>query len=355
MNHSRNYSVKEIAALAGVSAGTVDRVIHNRGNVSDASREKVEKVLEKINYRPNLQVSSIGTKRQITLLAVLPTATSGYWEQLKSGIRSAQLELGHIDLRLRFLHYDQFDVFSCRSVYEDALAQSCDAMLIGPTFLDETAQFAAMLDSRGTPYVYVDAMIPGTDPLAFFGPDSTTLGQMQARLLMNEVEKGKEIVIMRARRRGDESSSNSLMRYNSFREYMRQRSPGTVVKECIYDVSDRAASEAAFDRLFAESAAGIGGIAVFNSRSYIIARYLKAKGIRDVKLVGYGMIDKNVNYLREGYISYLISERPDRQGRLALKAILEYIIYGHRHNTINCTPLDILISENVDNYLGSLE
>ena len=58
----KNYKIKDIAAMAGVSVGTVDRVLHNRGDVSEKSRKKVEQVLEKILYRPNLLVSSIGVK-----------------------------------------------------------------------------------------------------------------------------------------------------------------------------------------------------------------------------------------------------------------------------------------------------
>ncbi|HQB28933.1 MAG TPA: LacI family DNA-binding transcriptional regulator, partial [Paludibacter sp.] len=49
--------IKDIAKLAGVSAGTVDRVVHNRGNVSAKSREAVEKVLKEVNYRPNIHMS----------------------------------------------------------------------------------------------------------------------------------------------------------------------------------------------------------------------------------------------------------------------------------------------------------
>ena len=40
----QNYTIKDIAQMAGVSAGTVDRVLHNRGDVSQKSKEKVQKV-----------------------------------------------------------------------------------------------------------------------------------------------------------------------------------------------------------------------------------------------------------------------------------------------------------------------
>jgi LacI family transcriptional regulator len=39
----KNYTIKEIARMAGVSAGTVDRVLHNRGSVSADKEAKGEK------------------------------------------------------------------------------------------------------------------------------------------------------------------------------------------------------------------------------------------------------------------------------------------------------------------------
>ena len=42
---AKQIKVKDIAQMAGVSAGTVDRVLHKRGNVSAKSQEAVEKVL----------------------------------------------------------------------------------------------------------------------------------------------------------------------------------------------------------------------------------------------------------------------------------------------------------------------
>ena len=38
--------IKDVAELAGVSVGTVDRVLHNRPNVSEDARKKVEKALK---------------------------------------------------------------------------------------------------------------------------------------------------------------------------------------------------------------------------------------------------------------------------------------------------------------------
>ena len=42
--------IKDIAKMADVSVGTVDRVIHGRSGVSEASRKRVEEILKQLDY-----------------------------------------------------------------------------------------------------------------------------------------------------------------------------------------------------------------------------------------------------------------------------------------------------------------
>ena len=46
-------TIKDIAERAGVSSGTVDRVLHNRPSVSKKALAKVKTALEELNYEPN--------------------------------------------------------------------------------------------------------------------------------------------------------------------------------------------------------------------------------------------------------------------------------------------------------------
>lgn len=351
----KQYRIKDIAKMAGVSAGTVDRVLHNRGEVSPKSREKIEAVLAQIDYKPNLYVSSIGVKKKISIVVVLPSFTpGGYWEQIEKGIKHAMYEFSYINLKIKFLHYDQFDLYSCREIYGQALNTPCDAVLIGPTFTDETLQFAYRLETKGIPYVFVDVPIANANPLAFFGPDSYTLGQIQAKLLIESMDKNKEVVMLRTRRIGDEPSTTSIIRRSGFLAYIREHHPQIKALDVSYDISNNGKNAETFDTLFREHP-NIGGIVVFNSRAHIIASYLKQKKIQGINLVGYGVIAKNIASLKEGYITFLLSERPDKQGYSGIKTILEYKLFGKKGEMINYTPVDILIKENVDYYVHNNE
>ena len=63
MTEDKRITIKDIAQLAGVSKGTVDRVIHNRGEVSEASRQKVLEVAQRIGYKPNIYASLLASQK----------------------------------------------------------------------------------------------------------------------------------------------------------------------------------------------------------------------------------------------------------------------------------------------------
>ncbi len=110
--------IKDIAEMAGVSAGTVDRVLHNRGNVSEPARLAVEKVLEKVNYKPNIHVSALSLKRRYKIVVATPEASHGeYWESIHNGIRHAIEEYENIKMESLILTYNQYDIYSCKKKF----------------------------------------------------------------------------------------------------------------------------------------------------------------------------------------------------------------------------------------------
>ena len=84
--------IKDIASLAGVSEGTVDRVLHKRGDVSAKSQEAVKKVLEEMNYTPNLFARSLASKKQYRFVSIIPEyLPEEYWERVDKGFDKAAI------------------------------------------------------------------------------------------------------------------------------------------------------------------------------------------------------------------------------------------------------------------------
>ena len=60
-------TIQDIAARAGVGAGTVSRVINDHPNVSDATRAKVLKAIEDLNYRPSFSARQMRTGESLVI------------------------------------------------------------------------------------------------------------------------------------------------------------------------------------------------------------------------------------------------------------------------------------------------
>ena len=91
--------------MAGVSAGTVDRVLHNRGDVSVSSREKVQKVLDDIDYHPNMFAIGLAAKKRYHIVCIIPYYIEhDYWHAVAAGIDRAAQELRPFNVGVSYLY-----------------------------------------------------------------------------------------------------------------------------------------------------------------------------------------------------------------------------------------------------------
>lgn len=86
---------KELAKLAGVSAGTVSNVISGMPGVSEHARKKVLDAIRALNYQPNLIARSLKTNKTYTLGIVVPDITIPFYPKVIRGAESAAREAGY--------------------------------------------------------------------------------------------------------------------------------------------------------------------------------------------------------------------------------------------------------------------
>ena len=214
--------IKDIAALAGVSEGTVDRVLHNRGDVSEKSREAVTKVLEEMNYSPNLLARSLASKKNYRFVCLFPSFQPGdYWESVDKGFNQAALEFLHHNVHIEKEYFNQFDNQSFVSVYESVLKTEPDAVFIAPIFRNETISFINDLNNLAIPYSFIDSMIENTDFNTYYGQNSFQSGYIAAKLLLSSMPSGCQIVVIRTKRKGS-VSNQTLSRSNGFSRFIQE-------------------------------------------------------------------------------------------------------------------------------------
>lgn len=340
--------IKDIAAQAGVSAGTVDRILHNRGNVSKETRIAVEKVLKQMDYKPNIHLSGLSLKKTYKIVITTPHASHGeYWESIHNGIKEAIDQHESINIKSIFLTYDQYNIYSCQNVFAQILALSPDAVIIGPTFKDETIDLANKLSEKNIPFTFVDSMVKGTSPLAFYSANHYIIGYLMCKLLKSLIPETSDIGVLQAIRIGDQSANTSILRREGAYEYLSEINFPNKTHNIQFSFYEAHNNEEKM-RDFFSMHKNVKGVIVLNSRGNVVANFLEQNKINDIKLICVDLTKPNIAALKDGKINFLIDQNPDYQGYMAMKTLLEFLILQVKPKIENYLPLNIVTKETID-------
>jgi LacI family transcriptional regulator len=69
-NEPAYVTLQDVAALAGVSIKTVSRVVNNQGEITEATRQRVQAAIDELGYRPNVLARSLVNRRTDALAVV---------------------------------------------------------------------------------------------------------------------------------------------------------------------------------------------------------------------------------------------------------------------------------------------
>ena len=347
---AQQLTIKQIAEKAGVSVGTVDRILHNRGSVSAEAKKAVQAVLEKYEYRKNLHTSAVAFKKtgkSIKLAAVIPFSNEGeYWWLIKEGLDRGLKEYNDISISCQYSYFNQLDSYSCTKAFDEILCGDFSAVIIAPTFVEETRDFCAELDKRSIPYIFVDGTIPESNPIATYMANQDSCGRLMARMIDAFTPCGG-VAIFLPKRVGSLMSNNSLARKESFINHYASINPARPLSECYYTV-DNPQSSTAEMREFLDNNPDIKGIAVMISTGYVVSDALSAIDRDDIVVGGYDITLGNERCIKDGTLTFVINQHPEQQGFNAIESVLHYLIYGTLDYTIpDQFPIDVVLKENI--------
>jgi len=79
-------TIYDVAREARVSMATVSRVVNGNQNVKPETRNKVNEVIKRLNYRPNAVARGLASKRTTTVGVIIPDISNVYYSQLARGL-----------------------------------------------------------------------------------------------------------------------------------------------------------------------------------------------------------------------------------------------------------------------------
>ncbi|MCL1928722.1 MAG: LacI family DNA-binding transcriptional regulator [Treponema sp.] len=338
-------TVHEIAELAGVSIGTVDRVLHKRGRVSAETKARVESIIEQYHFTPNPIARRLKLNRPYRFCTLTPRRDqdAGYWGQIIEGIERAAREIRTLGVETEIAEFDRYDPLSFKKISDSIRAGKPDGLLFAPIMPKRTKSFVEWFCTEKIPIVFVDSDIPETSPLCVIGQDPLSGGYLAGRLLhLFAGTISEPVVVLDAH--GDDY--HITRRRDGFLNYAKKNGFPVIVKE----YSDYEDSEISVEEItmFLRKHRHLSGLFITNCMAHRVAEAMSRMWSKShpFLLIGYDLIPDNRRLLHEGRIDAIISQRPEEQGREALLTLFRSVVLEQTVESRREIPLDVYIREN---------
>ncbi len=348
-NKNSPIKIKDIAKVANVSAGTVDRVLHNRSDVSEKTRQKVLKIIEELGYKTNIIAKTLASKNQFILSVIIPEDDqySNYWKKPLVGILKAEEELETFGVKINKYFFNISNISSFETESKLLIQENPNAVILAPIFKDQALRFADKLVDKNIPFILLDSNLEKKNKsIGFVGHDSVQSGMVAAKLIFDRTKNKDNILIINLL--ANHNNINHLsIRSEGFRSFFAKKDKmGSLIEMNIHDLNAIDINKK-LQHVF-NDLSQIKGIFVTGSRVHIIAKFLKDQAIdQDIVLVGYDLLAKNIDFLKNDTIDYLISQNPIEQGYQSVMKIFQSAILQEKPDKINYLPIDIIIKENL--------
>jgi LacI family transcriptional regulator len=345
----KNIRILDIAKKAGVSIGTVDRVLHARGEVSDQTKDKILKIISDFDYHPNILASSLASKKTIIFASLIPWAPDkdSYWSKPQEGIDKAVGQLQHYGIRLRQFHFKMEDPETFSQAAEKILEISPDGVLIAPWAKRESLKFTQELDRRFIPYVFIDSNLKEANPISFIVQNSVQSGYLAAKLIDYGIISQSNILLIHITK--DLQNANHLLQrekgFMNYFETVKNKSHRIIVIEVPLDEIEISNNL----KTCILELKTIDAVFVTNSKVHQVAGFFD-KFARRPKIIGYDLISKNLNLLLQSKIDFIINQKPEFQGYVAVNLLFDQIVRKEKVKSSNYTPIDIITKENIEYY-----
>jgi LacI family transcriptional regulator len=309
----RKPTMKDVAALAGVTPATVSRVLSDFPAISEATRSKVRQACEELNYVPDLAARGLSGHTTHTIGLIIPDVSNPYFSGLAEAIEQTAYDSGYRLVLTNSLRNPDHEL----QVVNSVLAQQVDGVLISAYSPDSQARASALLGSL--PCVFLGN---NHGPACSFVEADNALGAYEAGQYL--LRLGHRDILFLGGRTGSRTLEQRLAGFRraleeagvagrestapadaqSLRQWTRQRA-----QELLQDPQNRPGAVVAYSDMLAMQ----------------VMEAAEACGIRipeDLSLLGFDNI--SFGALPRIHLTS-VSQRKFRQGRLAVERLLEKI------------------------------
>ena len=317
--------IPEIARMANVSIGTVGRALLGRKGVSQSTRQRILSLAEAIGYRPNLAARALSKARtHIRVGVCIPRELHYYFDQLRDGILDEARCFEHLGIELSLRYTEHLGVGEADRVSE-LVAEGVQTIILAPGEPEGLVPVINEAESKGIRVICVDSDVQASSRSTVVSVDAKVSGSMAAELMGRFLDPCAEVAMITG------MSNVELHRQKAagFCELFPQLCERGKVVEVVDTLDEE---DDPMRKCFAllERRKSIRGIYVRTGNCLPICRAISVLGlVGKVVLITTDLFREMIPYFENGAIQASINGRPYLQGQLAMRLLVDHLVWGH--------------------------
>lgn len=319
----RPTGIKEIATALGISIGTVDRALHARPGISPKTLAKVLKKAGELNYRPNVAARSLKLNRRLRIAVHLPHQIASFFDPLREGIRAAAIASIGVSVDLEFRTYPYIGKGDIELLEAD-IGREYDGIILTPGNPAKFDPLIRRLTGKGTPVVCVASDAPRSGRLASVTVDAGISGAIAAELFSRTLKKSGSVATIT----GDLNTLDHAEKLKGFAAALATLAPHLSLRPAI-ESHDRPMDAARATTALLDHKPRPAGIYISTANSLPVLRALEERNALDqIQVIATDLFPELVSFLESGRILATLYQRPSKQGKAALDALVSYLRDG---------------------------
>ncbi|HAF84996.1 MAG TPA: transcriptional regulator [Sphaerochaeta sp.] len=331
-------TIKDIAREAGVSRGTVDRVLHNRSGVKPEVSQRVRSIASEMGFSPNRAGKVLAARKQpIRFGCLLPSIGNPFFDDLMMGFHLAEKELADFGVSVDILQVKSFDKDIHLKAIAKMKANNYQGLCITSIDVPEVKEAIDAIIASGVPVVTVNTDITATGRMCYVGPDYYHGGRTAAGLLSMITQQELSLLVVT----GSFNIKGHNERIKGFTEGLEEHGiPFEVVctLESLDDdnhafvMTERCLEKNPMINTIFIAAGGVKGVC------NAVTDKPRQKPIR---IMSFDDVPATKALVKQGVISFTLCQEPRQQGYVSIQKLFSYLMSEGK------TPLEDTITKTI--------
>jgi LacI family transcriptional regulator len=321
--------IHRIAEMANVSIGTVDRALHGRGGIKEATRKRILQIAQQIGYSPNLAARALSVAKASAKIGVcVPQEIRFFYDQLWSGIsdeaaRFEQLGMKFIQRPVRNL--GEGDEHAVKELMQSGV----DGILLTAGNPKGLTPLIDDAEEKGVRVVCVSTDAPESRRSGIVCVEPHLNGSLAGELMGKFLPPESRVAVVA----GMLTTEDHRKKTEGFTEtFLRQCRGGEVISVIEGHEDPEESFQKTSDLL--RRFPGLDGLYVNTVNCLPVCRALVEAGSGGrTKLITTDLFAEMAPYFRKGIITASIYQHPYRQGQIAVRLLADNI-----SNKVNIPP-----------------